>query len=61
MLDDVEVKEIIIGVSSPEEILEIRKWMEAQHAKDQAILQTNVVSMDMEELRITHYDRMRMT
>ena len=61
MLDDVEVKEIIIGVSSPEEILEIRKWMEAQHAKDQAILPTNVVSMDMEELRITHYDRMRMT
>ena len=35
--------------------------MEAQHAKYQAILPTNVVSMDVEELRITHYDWMRMT
>ena len=61
MLSDVEVKEIVPGVSSPEEILEIRKWMETQHAKDQSILPTNVVSMDVEVLRITHYDWMRMT
>ena len=46
MLDDVEVREIVAGVSSPEEILETRKWMEEQHAKDQAILPTSVVSMD---------------
>ena len=61
LLDDVEIKEIIAGVSSPEEILEIRKWKEAQHAKDQAILPTNVVSMNVEELCITHYDWRRMT
>ena len=61
MLGDVEVKEIVAGVSSPEEILEIRKWMETQHAKDPAILPTGVVSMDVEELRITHYDWMKMT
>ena len=35
--------------------------METQHAKDQAILPTGVVSMDAEELRITHYDWMKMT
>ena len=35
--------------------------MEDQHAKDQAILPTSVVSMDVEELRVTHYDWMRMT
>ena len=34
MLGDVEVKEIVAEVSSPEEILEIRKWKEVQHAKD---------------------------
>ena len=56
MLKDVEVKEIIAGVSSPEEILEIKLWMEDQHTKDQAILPTRVVSMDVEELRVTHYD-----
>ena len=47
MLGDVEVKEIVAGVSLPEEILEIRKLMETQHTKDQAILPTGVVSMDV--------------
>ena len=61
MLDDVEVKVIVAGVSSPEEILEIRKWMEIQQAKDQAVLPTGVVSMDVEELCVTHYDWMKMT
>ena len=56
MLKDVKVKEIVTGISSPEEILETRKWMEIQQAKDQAILPTGVVSMDVEEVRITHYD-----
>ena len=49
MLGDVEVREIVDGVSSPEEILETRKWMEEQHAKDQAILPTSVVSMEVED------------
>ena len=61
MLKDIEVKEIIAGVSSPDKILEIRHWMEEQHAKDQSILPTRVVSMDVEELRVTHYDWMKMT
>ena len=56
MLGNVEVREIVAGVSSPEEILETRKWMEDQHAKDQAILPTSFVSMDVEDLHITHYD-----
>ena len=57
----VEVKEIVAGISSPEEILETMKGMEEQHAKDQAILPTRVVSMDVEELRVTHYDWMKVT
>ena len=35
--------------------------MEIQQTKDQAILPTGVVSMDVEELRFTHYDWMKMT
>ena len=35
--------------------------MEDQHAKDQVILPTSVVSMDVKELRVTHYDWMKMT
>ena len=40
ILKEVEVKEIVARVSSPEEILEIKLWMEEQCAKDQAILPT---------------------
>ena len=61
MLGDVEVKEIVAGVSSSKEILEIMKWMETQHTKDQAILPIGVVSMDVEEFRITPYDWIKMT
>ena len=61
MLHDVEVKEIVTGVSSPEEILEIRKGMEIQKAKNQGVLPTGVVSIDVEELRVTHYDWMKIT
>ena len=56
-----EVREIVGGVSSPEEIFKTRKWMEDQHAKDKAIRPTSVVSMDVKELRVTHYDWMKMT
>ena len=60
MLKEVEVKEIIAGVSSPEDILEIKRWMQEQYATDQAILPTRVVSMDVEEICVTHYDWMKM-
>ena len=35
--------------------------MQEQFARDQAILPTRVVSMDVEEIRVTHYDWMKMT
>ena len=46
MLKDVEVKKIVAGVSSPEEIFEINLWMQEQYARDQAILPTRVVSTE---------------
>ena len=54
------MKEIIAGVSSPEDIFEIKRWMQEQYATDQSILPTRVVSMDVEEIRVTHYDWMKM-
>ena len=50
MLNDVEVKETVAGVSSAAEILEITRWLQEQFAKDQAILPTRVVNMDVEEI-----------
>ena len=61
MLKEVEVKEIVAGVSSADEIVETTLWMKEQFAKDQAILPTRVISVDVEEIRITHYDWMKMT
>ena len=61
MLKDVEVREIVAGVSSPEEIFEINLWMQEQYSRDQAILPTRVVSMDVEKICVTHYDWMKMT
>ena len=61
MLKEVEVKEIVAGVSSADEIFETTLWMKEQFAKDQAILPTRVISMDVEEIRVTHYDWMKMT
>ena len=61
MLNDVEVKEIVAGISSPEEILEIRKWMEIQQTKDHGVLPMGVVSMNVKELHVTHYYGMKMT
>ena len=60
MLKDVEVKEIIAGKSSPEEILEIRRWMEYHQASNQSILPTKTVSMNLKEVRVTHYDWIKM-
>ena len=35
--------------------------METHHAKDQSILPTRVMSMDVEEVRVRYYDWMKMT
>ena len=61
MLEDVEVREIVAGISYPEEIIEIRKWVETHHAKDQKFLTLGILSMDVEEVRVTYYNWMRMT
>ena len=41
--------------------MKIKLWMQEQYAKDQSILPTRVVSMDLEEICVTHYDWMKMT
>ena len=61
MLEDVEVREIVAGISYPEEIIEIRKWVETHHAKYQTFLTLGILSMDVEEVRVTYYNWMRMT
>ena len=59
ILDQVEVKEIIVGRSTEDEIDQITSWFWDHYAKDQKILPTNVVSMDVEEIKVTLYDTLR--
>ena len=59
ILNQVEVKEIIVGRSTEEEIEQITSWFWDKYALDQKILPTNVVSMDVEEIKVTLYDTLR--
>ena len=59
ILKQVTVKEIIVGRSTEREIDEITSWFWDQYAIDQKILPTHVVSMDVEEIKVTLYDTLR--
>ena len=59
MLNQVEVREIVVGYSSEQEIEDITSWFWDQYALDQKILPTHVVSMDVEEIKVTYYDTLR--
>ena len=60
MLEDMEVKEIIAGVTSKEEMAEIFEWFWEQFNKDQLIFPTHTVSMDVKEVSETLYDCYRL-
>ena len=56
MLQEVQVREIIVGETTSEECAEIFKWFWDQYEKDQKLLPTSVVSMDNEEIKISLMD-----
>ncbi len=60
MLERIEVRELVCGVSSIEEILEVRRWVEDMQEKDQRLFGTRVVSFDVEDVKATYFDTLRM-
>ena len=60
MLRQVEVKELVCGRSTREEILEVARWIERMHALDQEKFGTQVISLDVEDVKATFYDNLRM-
>ena len=56
VLKRVEVREIIVGVSSPEKLKETINWMWERYAINQAELPTTVLSLDVEEVPGHLYD-----
>ena len=60
MLNEIEVREIEVGVTTPSDIRETVEWFWSWQDVDQKAFPSNVVSMDNEEIRISLYDVYRM-
>ena len=60
MLEQIEIREIICGVISSSEFLEIHSWVTEKYNQDQLPLGTRVVYMDVEDVKTTFYDTLRM-
>ncbi len=60
MLEQIEIREIICGVSSSSAFLEIHSWVTEKYNQDQLPLGTRVVYMDVEDVKTTFYDTLRM-
>ena len=60
LLEDVIVKEIIVGETTDEEIRSIGTWMWKQWEKDQRMNPTQIISLDNEEIQSTLYDVYRL-
>ena len=50
VLEDVEIREVICGVSTTEEIEKFHEWITEQYLKNQENFDSGVISMDMEDL-----------
>ena len=60
MLEQIEVREIICGISSSLEILDIHEWITSMYKLDQETFATRIISMDVENVRTTFYDTLRL-
>lgn len=60
MLNQVEVKEIVVGVTSEEKTEEILNWFWGKYYEDQSTFPTNSISMDVEQHQSTLYETYRL-
>ena len=60
ILEDVEVKEIICGISSTKKIQKFHEWTTEEHLENQDTFDSGVISMDVEDVKASYYDIMQM-
>ena len=60
MLLEVEVKEIVVGVTSNEKVMKIREWLNSCYFRDEIEYPTGTISMDVETICGTRFDILRM-
>ena len=58
---EVEVREIICGVSSEEECRSAHRWLRDMYHKDQDSFPSRIVSLDVEDVKVTFFDTLRMS
>ena len=54
------MRELVCGVSSEEEIVATREWISRMHEMDQSLYGSQVISLDVEDVKVTYYDTLRM-
>ena len=60
MLKEIEVRKLVCGVSSEDEIAATHKWISKMHAIDQNSFASQVISLDVEDVKTMYYDTLRM-
>ena len=60
VLEEVEVRERICGISTQDEIEKFHEWVTEKHIKNQDNFDSRVLSMDVEDVKASYYDVMRM-
>ena len=60
MLEEIEVRELMCGISSEKEISKTREWIKEMHRMDQEFFGYQVISLDVEDVKVTYYDTLRM-
>ena len=55
-----EVREIICGESTHKEIEKFHEWITEKHLKNQDEFDTGVISMDVEDVKASYLDIMKM-
>ena len=55
------MREIICGISTQDEIEKFHEWITEKHLKNQDKFDSGVLSMDVEDVKASYYDVMRMS
>ena len=60
MTQEIEVRELICGISSEGEIKEVVEWIRLMFDQDQERFGSSVISLDVEDVKTTYHDTLRM-
>ena len=61
MLDDIEIREIVIGQTLPDEIKEVGRWAYSQYRHNESDLPHGMLPFLVKEMRISSHDVLRFT